>query len=239
MVPEPISAAPGGADRTDFTPADAGGAGPSPADAGWADPAEIVVFDDAEDPDIWVKESPRREIVVADPDPAWPERFRRLEVRIRGALGRRALLVEHVGSTSVPRLPAKPVIDIDLDVTDPRDEDSYRGRLAGIGYDLVIREPNWHEHRAFRHQDAGSGEPPMPLSNLHVFGPHCREVARHRLFRNWLRTHPVDLKLYAATKRSAAGAANAAGESVMDYNRRKQDVIRGIYQRIFGARGWV
>ncbi len=83
-------------------------------------------------------------------DPAWPCLFEREAQRIRGALGERALMVEHVGSTSVPGLAAKPIIDILLVVADSADEASYVPDLEAVGYVLRIREPEWHQHRVFK-----------------------------------------------------------------------------------------
>jgi GrpB-like predicted nucleotidyltransferase (UPF0157 family) len=123
-----------------------------------------------------------------------------------------------VGSTSVPGLPAKPVIDIDLTVADPRREQDYVPALEAIGFCLVIREPWRDAHRALVSDD--------PRCNLHVWGFDCAEPVRHRIFRDWLRGNPADRDRYAAVKSQAAAEANAAGEHVMQYNARKEQVIR-------------
>jgi GrpB-like predicted nucleotidyltransferase (UPF0157 family) len=135
-----------------------------------------------------------------------------------------------VGSTSVPGLPAKPIIDIDLLVADPGREQDYVPALEAAGFTLVIREPWWYGHRALR-----ADEPPR--SNLHVFGFDSPEPVRHRIFRDWLRGNPDDRDRYAGIKRQAASEANARGEHVMEYNARKEQVIREIYQRAFAAAG--
>ena len=139
------------------------------------------------------------------------------------------LQLEHVGSTSVPGLAAKPVIDIDLTVADPDREPDYVPALETIGFRLMIREPWWHGHRMLRAE-----EPPC---NLHVFGFDSPELIRHRIFRDWLRGNPGDRDRYAVAKRQAAAEANAAGEHVVQYNARKQQVIREIYRRAFAAAG--
>jgi GrpB-like predicted nucleotidyltransferase (UPF0157 family) len=178
------------------------------------------------DEDPWVQGPPPPETVsVVAYDPQWPRRFETLAARIRDALGEAALDVEHVGSTSVDGLAAKDVIDIDLTVADPRDEDAYVPALAGLGYVLTVREPSWHEHRCLRLAN--------PRANLHVFGPDCPETIRHRMFRDWLRTHPEDRQRYEDAK----VAAIPGGGNVMDYNGRKQQVIREIYDRAFRAAG--
>ncbi|TDP97560.1 GrpB family protein [Labedaea rhizosphaerae] len=184
------------------------------------------------DPDEnpWVQgPPPSGPVSLVDYDPHWPEHYQRLASGIREALGDVVLDLEHVGSTSVPGLAAKNVIDIDLTVADPRDEDAYVPALERIGYTLVIREPSWHEHRALRLADLDT----WPRVNLHVFGPDCPEAIRHRMFRDWLRTHPEDRDLYANAKRDAI----PGGGNVMDYNGRKEKVVHEIYDRMFRAAG--
>lgn len=174
----------------------------------------------------WVNKPPPAdpvEIVAHNPD--WPARYRALAEAIRAALGPMVLDLDHVGSTSVPGLAAKDVIDIDLTVDDPRDESAYIPALEHAGYRLTVREPQWHQHRCLR-LDA-------PRANLHVFGPDCPEVIRHRMFRDWLRTHPDDRQRYENAKRAAV----PGGGRVMDYNTRKQPVIREIYDRMFRGAG--
>jgi len=166
---------------------------------------------------------------MAEPDPAWPRRYDELAARIRQALGWRVLQLEHVGSTAVPGLAAKPVIDIDLIVADPGREQDYVPALEAIGFRLVIREPWWYGHRILRADE--------PACNLHVFGFDSPEPVKHRIFRDWLRGNPGDRDRYAAAKRQAAFQANAAAEHVMQYNARKQQVIREIYRRAFAAAG--
>ena len=161
-----------------------------------------------------------QEILITDYDPAWPQWFDRAERQIRGALGEKALLIDHVGSTAVPRLPAKPLIDVNLVVADTTDEDAYVPPLEAAGYVLRIREPDWYEHRLLRGQ-----EPPV---NLHVFPPGCEEVERMRVFRDHLRTNEADRELYARTKR-----ALAAGEwkYVQDYANAKTAIVQEIMRR--------
>jgi len=172
---------------------------------------------------------PRTGIEMTDPDPAWPGQYDGLAGRIREALGWRVLQLEHVGSTAVPGLAAKPIIDIDLTVADPARERDYVPALETTGFQLMIREPWWHGHRLL-----WTGDPPC---NLHVFGFDSPELVRHRIFRDWLRGNPGERDRYAAAKHKAASEANAAGEHVMQYNTRKQQVIRDIYHRAFVAAG--
>jgi len=129
----------------------------------------------------------------------------------------------------VPGLPAKPIIDIDLVVSDSSDEASWLPGLEMAGFVLLIREPWWYEHRCLRLDE--------PMCNLHVFSPNCAEVARHQIFRDWLIKSAEDKKLYSKAKLEAAENTNYKGELVEDYNARKQGVIREIYQRAFAAAG--
>jgi len=160
----------------------------------------------------------RIEVVVYDRE--WPTVFRKEEVRIRAALRERALAVEHVGSTSVPGLAAKPVIDIHLAVRDSADEGAYARDLEGAGYRLVIREPGWFEHRMFKGYD--------PETNLHVFSEGCPELNRCRIFRDWLRISPSDCALYATVK---SRLAQSDWDRVEDYADAKHDVIEEIMGR--------
>jgi GrpB-like predicted nucleotidyltransferase (UPF0157 family) len=101
-----------------------------------------------------------------------------------------------VGSTSVPDLPAKPVIDIVLEVPDSSAEPAYVPDLEDAGYVLRIREPDWFEHRLFKGPDTDI--------NLHVFSGGCTETDRMVLFRDWLRGNDADRDLYARAKRELA-----------------------------------
>jgi GrpB-like predicted nucleotidyltransferase (UPF0157 family) len=194
--------------------------------------AEIVTFDNVQPPGAspYVDGAvPETGVAMSDPDPAWPQRYEEVAARIRHALGWRAIALEHVGSTSVPGLAAKPIIDIDLTVADPDHEERYVPALKAIGFRLVVREPWWYGHRALRSDE--------PRCNLHVFGPDSPESLRQRIFRDWLRGNPDERELYAAAKRKAASDANARGEHVQQYNARKEQVIRTIYTRAFLAAG--
>src|SRR5215469_10096709 len=135
-------------------------------------------------------------ILIVDYDPEWPRLYEREAVRIQSALGNRALLLEHVGSTSVPGLAAKPRIDILLVVADSSDESDYIPALEAASYELHIREPGWYEHRLLKGPDTAI--------NLHVFSPGCPEIDRMLLFRNWLRINASDRQLYEHTKRQLA-----------------------------------
>ncbi|KAI1267483.1 GrpB domain protein [Xylariaceae sp. FL1019] len=169
---------------------------------------------------------------IEEYNPDWPEKYALVDERIRKALGNRALLVQHTGSTSVPGLPAKAVLDVDLIVADNEAEETYRADLEAAGFILLHRE-EWYKHRFFYM--------PEPLTNLHVFGPGPRsaEAVRHRLFRDWLREHPEDRENYAEIKRTATKASREGGEDVNAYTRRKGPVISDILRRIFETEGFL
>lgn len=138
-------------------------------------------------------------VLLVDYDAGWPALFDEEATRIRAALGSQALLVEHVGSTSVPGLAAKPVLDVLLVVADSAAEDAYVQPLESGGYVLRIREADWYQHRLFRRPDAPTNV------NLHVFSSGCPEIDRMVSFRDRLRTNPADRDLYLRTKRELAG----------------------------------
>jgi GrpB-like predicted nucleotidyltransferase (UPF0157 family) len=162
-------------------------------------------------------------VTLVDYDPEWPKLFEREAERIRAALGERVLVLEHVGSTSVPGLVAKPRIDILLVVADPADEAAYVPTLEAAGYALRIREPDWHEHRLLNRAD-------MEL-NLHVFGPGSPEVERLLRLRDHLRTNAADRERYAAAKRELAARH---WRHMQDYADAKSGVIEAILLRAAG-----
>jgi len=161
-------------------------------------------------------------IVLLDYDPEWPALYAREEARIRGALGDRVVAIEHTGSTSVPGLAAKPIIDITLLVANVLDEDAYARDLEAAGYVIRIREhePDWFDHRTFKGPDTNV--------NLHVFSDGSVEWARMVGFRDWLRTHPEDRELYEQTKRDLSTRTWAY---VQNYADAKTEVVEAIAAR--------
>jgi GrpB-like predicted nucleotidyltransferase (UPF0157 family) len=175
-------------------------------------------------------------MAIVEPNPAWPQRFLDTKARIEAALGSTAVAILHVGSTSVPNLPAKDVVDIDLVVKNVKNEDSYVKALESLGFQFLFRRPGWYENRFFVDEGDRPGSYPI---HLHVFGPDCSEVERHQIFRNWLSKSPEDLQLYATIKRESAAACEAAGESMQEYNMRKDKTIKEILNRAFQDLGYV
>lgn len=163
-------------------------------------------------------------VLIEEYDPAWADRFAAASSALGGQLGGLVIGVEHVGSTSVPGLAAKPIIDIDLQLEDTEEESLYIPALEVLGYRLVLREPWWHGHRMLV-----SAEEDV---NLHVWPADAPELVRHRLFRDWLRTHADDRQLYEGTKRALAQQTAATPR---EYGLAKNAVIDEIYERIFAA----
>jgi len=170
----------------------------------------------------WVDEPPKLSgrVRLAEYDASWPELYEREARKIRSALADGVLLLEHIGSTSVPGLAAKPVIDILLAVADPADEQTYVPALERAGYRLVIREPGWHQHRVLRGADPGV--------NLHVHPPGSPEIPRNLRFRDRLRADPADRELYERTKRRLAGRD---WTYMQQYADAKTEVVEAILRR--------
>ena len=164
-------------------------------------------------------------ITLTEYDPAWPRFFAREATRIRAALRDGALLIEHVGSTAVPQLAAKPRIDIVLAVADSSDEASYVPPLEAAGYGLRIRERDWHEHRVFKGPDTDV--------NLHVFSAGCPEIERMVRFRDHLRTAGEDRLLYEQAKRTLA---QRTWKYTQHYADAKTAVVEEILSRAAGTR---
>ena len=161
-----------------------------------------------------------RPIHLAPYDPEWPAWYEREATRIREALGSRVRLLEHAGSTSVAGLSAKPVIDIVLAVADSADEDAYVPDMVAAGYRLLLREPDWFEHRLFKGPDTNI--------NLHTFTEGSPEIRRMLAFRDRLRSHPEELAAYEAAKQELASRTWAF---VQDYADAKGAVVEGIIAR--------
>jgi GrpB-like predicted nucleotidyltransferase (UPF0157 family) len=170
----------------------------------------------------WVDEPPvlSGSIVMVYHDPEWPRIFRREADRLRAVLGQGALRVEHTGSTSVPGLAAKPIIDMLLVVADSGDEAAYLPAMEAAGYVLRIREPDWYEHRMFKGPDTNI--------NLHVLSKDCPEIERILIFRDRLRSDRGDRQLYEDTKRELAGKT---WKYVQNYADAKTQVVEEIIAR--------
>lgn len=158
-------------------------------------------------------------VVLADYDPQWPVRFAARAAELHHILGDRARLIEHVGSTSVPRLAAKPIVDIVVGIDDPDDEPAFLPDLEAVGYELRVREPG---HRCLR-----IGGPDEQV-NLHCYPPEDAEVHQYLIFRDRLRVNDADRDLYERTKRELA---EREWPDINYYAEAKWPVIREILAR--------
>ena len=160
-------------------------------------------------------------VVLEEYDAAWKGIFEEEKEKIGRALGRNGIVTEHVGSTSVPGLCAKPVIDILLIVRDSSDENAYVPQLERVGYTMRIREPEWFRHRMLKKHN--------PEVNLHVFSYGCSEAKRMLDFRDWLRTDEGDRMLYGNTKKALV---QREWHYLQDYADAKSDVVREIFSHM-------
>ena len=151
---------------------------------------------------------------LSEPDPKWPYLFRQEESRVRSALGDRVLSLDHVGSTSVPGLAAKPCVDLLMVVADSADEPAYLPDLEKAGYSLVIAEPDWFEHRVLKG--------PSVNLNLHVFSEGCEVADRMRLFRDYLTADAGARERYTAVKRDLS---ERTWKRIQDYADAKSDIV--------------
>ncbi len=162
-------------------------------------------------------------VLLAEYDPAWPALFAREAARIRSVLGDHVRLLEHVGSTSIPGLAAKPIIDVVLAVVDSSDEAAYVPPMEAAGYVLRIREPEWFEHRLFKGPDT--------QVNVHVFTEGSSEIGRMLAFRDRLRHHDDERRFYEQAKRALAVRD---WKYVQHYADAKTEVIEAIVARALG-----
>ncbi len=159
----------------------------------------------------------KRELVIDDYDPEWPARYAEQETRIREAVGGAATGVEHIGSTAVPGLAAKPIIDILVTVPDITAEEDYLDPLVGAGFELRVREPG---HRLVR----------TPARDVHVHILETGDPAAHDylLLRDHLRSDAADRELYESTKRALTARA---WPDMNAYADAKTEVIEAIKRR--------
>ena len=170
-------------------------------------------------------------VELVAPDPAWPQRFAELRGPIVAALGPVATRVDHIGSTAVPGLPAKPILDVQISVPSIDDEAAYREPLEGIGWVLWVRQPG---HRMFR-------DPPgvRATAHLHVIPAGGTWERQHLLFRDFLRAHPVHADSYLHHKDELR--IRLAGDGMLAYAQAKGSFVAAVLvdaERWASARGW-
>lgn len=152
----------------------------------------------------------------------WPKEFEKIKVEISSVLGPLAVAIEHVGSTSVKGLWAKPIIDIDVVIPDSTVLPQVVAKLENIGYhdegNLGIegREAFCYENK-----------PELMLHHLYVCPADSKELKRHLIFRNYLRTHPDAVQEYSQVKREGASLFPEDIDAYLEY---KSPVIKKIYR---------
>ncbi len=159
----------------------------------------------------------RGRVTIVDYDANWPGKFEAHAKLITAAMGPRALRIEHIGSTAVPGLAAKPVIDILVVIADSAAESAYLPFLQAAGYELRVREPDWNEHRMLR--------TPGKDVHVHIYSTGCIEIERYLTFRDRLRRNPEDRSRYERTKRELA---SKEWPDRNDYANAKTGVIESI-----------
>ncbi len=156
-------------------------------------------------------------IVLKPYDKQWPILFEREKQRISNILKDKALMIEHIGSTSVEGLMAKPIIDILLVVEDASREEDYLDALVSHGYVLRIKEPEFENHHMFKGPDTDI--------NLHVFSQGSKEIDKYLIFRNYLRKNKKARQLYEDTKKQLA---KKTWKYVQNYADAKSEVVQHI-----------
>lgn len=153
---------------------------------------------------------------------SWPVTFSNVASRITSALGPQVIRLEHVGSTSVPGLDAKPICDILLEVSDPSKENLYIPALESLGFVHYFRQPKWHGHR-FLAVDQADVE-----INLHVHRENCQVAAQFLTFRDFLRENAWARDEYAEAKRKAADSSNDEDGGRARYQMQKSAVLNRL-----------
>jgi GrpB-like predicted nucleotidyltransferase (UPF0157 family) len=160
-------------------------------------------------------------VIIEDYDPRWPQLFEMLRSRIAPVLDELAISIEHVGSTAVPGLAAKPIIDIDVLLRSSTDLAVVIRKLADLGY----------EHRGdlgVSGREAFRAKAAAVQHHLYVCPLGSLEYDRHIAFRNYLRTHAADAHAYVLLKRQLASKFGSDREG---YNEAKSDFVQRILRR--------
>jgi GrpB-like predicted nucleotidyltransferase (UPF0157 family) len=163
-----------------------------------------------------------RPVIITPYDPNWPKVYEEESKLIRATVGDIIRSLDHIGSTSVPGLAAKPIIDIIASVDGRGDADLCKERLHAIGYDDVSTgdSPDWY-------YCLGKG-PHSPGFHLHLVKEGSQFHKKHILFRDWLRTHPADTRAYAELKISLAEKHR---DDRVTYTNSKTEFIEGIVEK--------
>ncbi len=163
------------------------------------------------------------QVFVSPWQPEWQERFEELRATLQPQLEELAVAIEHIGSTSVAGLAAKPILDVDVIIPTSQSFQKVKTRLEQIGYfhrgDLGVKG-----RESFGYQD----KPDLMRHHLYVLAQDSEELMRHLGFRDWLRSHPEDAAEYSRVKRAAA---ERFPENIDAYIEAKSDFILQVYQK--------
>jgi GrpB-like predicted nucleotidyltransferase (UPF0157 family) len=158
-------------------------------------------------------------VALAPPSDDWPSRFAAIQARLAAALGATAVRIDHVGSTSIPGIHAKPVIDVQVSVPDIDDEGAYVPQIESLGWPMRSREPELL-HRYFR----DAADRPR-RTHIHVCQSGSKWERDHLLFRDYLRAHPDVAAEYQRVKEEAAAAY---GDHRLAYTEAKGPFIESV-----------
>ncbi|MEN6580729.1 MAG: GrpB family protein [Anaerolineaceae bacterium] len=182
-----------------------------------------MALTDEEKPEKTLGALKTKRVEVVPYDPNWPVRFEGVRQYLLGILSSPEVRVEHVGSTSVPGLAAKPILDIDIVLQNETDFEEVKALLEANGY-YHIGDLGITGREAFKYQD----KPQLMRHNLYALASEADELRRHLTFRDWLRSHPQDREAYAQVK---IAAARQFPDDISAYIDAKSDVILDIYKR--------
>jgi putative glutamine amidotransferase len=199
-----------------------------PEETAATDPSQQRLFDALVDLGRFFGKSRRglgnRPVEIVEPDPAWPDRYEREAAAIAAVLPPDLVVrIDHIGSTAVPGLPAKPIVDVQVSIRSMDPIAAYAAPLVAAGYRHVL-DP-WSDDHEFFSRDGDTGTRAV---NIHVCEAGSPWERRHIAFRDWLRTHPQDLDAYAAIKRELAATH---GRDRASYTEGKTDFIERITDR--------
>lgn len=176
-----------------------------------------------ENRDINANSANTRRVEVVPYDPAWPVRFEEIRGHLLSILSGQDVRVEHVGSTSVPGLAAKPIIDIDIVLQNGENFEGVKNALEANGY-THVGDLGINGREVFKYDN----KPQFMAHHLYALSAGSEEFKRHLTFRDWLRSHPEDRDAYAQAK---LAAAQQFTDDIGAYIDAKSDIIFTIYQR--------
>ena len=167
-------------------------------------------------------------IVVVDYDPAWPARFAAARDAVARALGDLVVAIEHIGSTSVPGLAAKPIIDLMVGLRDLADARTRAvAPMQALGYLYLPEYESWLTDELFFRKG-----PPGPWTHhAHLMEPANPRWTKHLVFRDHLRAHPAEAAAYAAEKRRLAAQH---GDDIAAYRVGKSAFVAAAHARARG-----